>query len=257
MKTEIWNNYEIRFVEKDGEWMKYEIDSDGKITLSSFLSNLPILTGGKYFDEARTISEEGVLESFGSFILTTKATYRKTMWDEIDGIAVKHPFPVLAKVESAYESLKGKKILPHIFGIGVGKGEIQKNLTQLFCFEEREPLKKHFEAEEQNSGVYLIRGVGTNMYKIGCTTNIEERLKNLQIGSPVSLELIAFFPTKLHTMLESKLHRMYAENRKHGEWFNFSDKELESILDSTVELMTVRDKYGLDISVAEAMYRVR
>jgi predicted GIY-YIG superfamily endonuclease len=75
-------------------------------------------------------------------------------------------------------------------------------------------------------GIYLISN-GTGRYKIGKTTNIDRRFKQLnssQASHP--LELIAFLPTN-DLSIETKLHQQFKSNRKYKEWFEFTDLELK------------------------------
>jgi predicted GIY-YIG superfamily endonuclease len=75
-------------------------------------------------------------------------------------------------------------------------------------------------------GIYLISN-GTGRYKIGKTTNIDQRFKQLnssQASHP--LELIAFLPTN-DLSIETKLHQQFKSNRKYKEWFEFTDLELK------------------------------
>lgn len=69
--------------------------------------------------------------------------------------------------------------------------------------------------------VYFVRG--GDRIKIGFSQLPVEmgRLQALQTGSPVELELVGQRPgTKL---TERALHKLFAEDRVHGEWFEISD----------------------------------
>ena len=80
----------------------------------------------------------------------------------------------------------------------------------------------------QHNLIYLVRGKVTELIKIGQTkVDIEQRVKELQIGSPDILEVIAvtFEP---HTS-ENELHNKFSEYRKHGEWFLPSEDILEYV----------------------------
>lgn len=66
--------------------------------------------------------------------------------------------------------------------------------------------------------VYFIQGVDGGPIKIGITIDPEDRLQELQLGSPVMLCLRAV--TKGGLRLERQLHTRFAEVRSHGEWFH-------------------------------------
>jgi hypothetical protein len=68
-----------------------------------------------------------------------------------------------------------------------------------------------------NHLVYFIRGAG-GAIKIGFTQQpLKGRLKCIQNGSPVRLEVLAVRPASQEC--ERAYHRRYARHRLHGEWF--------------------------------------
>lgn len=76
-----------------------------------------------------------------------------------------------------------------------------------------------------NPLIYLIRCSTSNFYKIGSTKRTaEERLKELQTGSPHSLSLIT--TTRFYT--ERQLHQIFNQYRRNGEWFEFDDEVLKN-----------------------------
>ena len=77
-----------------------------------------------------------------------------------------------------------------------------------------------------SSGVYVIHGKGTGRYKIGCTINMKERLKGLQNGSPVDIEIISIHYTSEHYLLEKMLHQRFAHVRLYGEWFGLGAEDV-------------------------------
>ncbi|WP_078531189.1 GIY-YIG nuclease family protein [Streptomyces sp. PsTaAH-124] len=66
--------------------------------------------------------------------------------------------------------------------------------------------------------VYLIGSPESPLVKIGYTDNPERRLRHLQTGSPLPLQLLALFEGGCIT--EAALHRRFADKRRHGEWFD-------------------------------------
>lgn len=66
--------------------------------------------------------------------------------------------------------------------------------------------------------VYFVHPAGGGPIKIGWSrTSPVDRLAELQIGSPVIIELIGAFRAEKHD--ESDLHEEFAALRMHGEWF--------------------------------------
>ncbi len=65
--------------------------------------------------------------------------------------------------------------------------------------------------------VYVIQATGTNRIKLGYSIQPEQRLKELQTGSPYKLKMLAQWPGTRY--MESQLHRALAAYRQDGEWF--------------------------------------
>jgi hypothetical protein len=81
--------------------------------------------------------------------------------------------------------------------------------------------------------VYLINEESTNNYKIGITTakKVEDRIKQLQTGSSNKLVLVHKFESDFLNKLETTLHSMFSSKRKEGEWFEFTEKDVENYKD--------------------------
>jgi hypothetical protein len=74
--------------------------------------------------------------------------------------------------------------------------------------------------------VYFIQGAG--LIKIGVSLYPQERLEALCLWSPVPLKLLAIVPGGYK--LETKLHKMFAAFRVHGEWF-YPTRDLIAIIE--------------------------
>jgi hypothetical protein len=79
--------------------------------------------------------------------------------------------------------------------------------------------------------LYLIRDVHFGRTKIGIASNPARRLADLQIGSPVELYIYAYFEVEKAQTHESHLHKRYNHKNLHGEWFDLSDQDLQTICD--------------------------
>lgn len=88
--------------------------------------------------------------------------------------------------------------------------------------------------------VYFIENTKTHKIKIGKTTNIVKRMKELwrcglQVGMPLPLLrcrfLICCSDRKECSAIEKALHRHFANRRCIGEWFNLSANEIKFFLD--------------------------
>jgi hypothetical protein len=80
-----------------------------------------------------------------------------------------------------------------------------------------------------DSYVYFIKAEGLNRVKIGISKEPQERLKQLQTGSPIKLSLMAFTPGDIE--LERSLHNKFSHIICDGEWFHLT-LELENYIDT-------------------------
>lgn len=75
--------------------------------------------------------------------------------------------------------------------------------------------------------VYLLQPVGHNVYKIGCSTDVERRMKTLQRRRGYKLQCIARIWSGNHTQLEQWIHRKFKHYRLDGEWYALSTEAVE------------------------------
>jgi hypothetical protein len=77
--------------------------------------------------------------------------------------------------------------------------------------------------------IYLIKSkTKPRMFKIGRSATPYERLRALQTGSPVPLELVGFIQCKSQLHMEDqerRYHARYARSRRKGEWFQLSNRD--------------------------------
>ena len=66
-------------------------------------------------------------------------------------------------------------------------------------------------------------------YKIGITTNLSLRLKQIRSLNPYNIKLVYFVATEHYRSLESHLHKVFKVYRGNGEWFNFKDDDLHEL----------------------------
>jgi hypothetical protein len=80
--------------------------------------------------------------------------------------------------------------------------------------------------EEQQTWLYLFRH-SNGLTKIGFSSNPTRREKTIQAEDP-RVHMIATRPGKLHQ--EKRLHRIFADKRVRGEWFDLSDQDVERLM---------------------------
>ncbi|MFJ6775736.1 GIY-YIG nuclease family protein [Kitasatospora sp. NPDC091257] len=81
--------------------------------------------------------------------------------------------------------------------------------------------------------VYVVGSPVARPVKIGRSVDPPSRLASLQAGSPVELRLLATFPGG--PRLEKYLHVRFADQRVHGEWFDFRGEDPLALITRAVE----------------------
>jgi hypothetical protein len=74
--------------------------------------------------------------------------------------------------------------------------------------------------------VYLVGNKQEGRYKIGVTTDINQRLRGLSTASPIKIELITLWFYEGHRKLEKYLHTQFHANHLNGEWFQLSEEDI-------------------------------
>jgi hypothetical protein len=72
---------------------------------------------------------------------------------------------------------------------------------------------------------YFARARGTNLVKIGRSTDVQQRIKSLQTGCPQEIDVIGIADGDC----ESNWHRRFSGHRRTGEWFELSDQDISQI----------------------------
>jgi predicted GIY-YIG superfamily endonuclease len=93
-----------------------------------------------------------------------------------------------------------------------------------------EKEKKMKEKKEKDEGVfYLLKDIDNNLYKIGITKNIKNRVSSFKSMSSTKLDLI--YEKKI---LKSKYHKSVITEKLvkynyHGDWYNLNETLIDSI----------------------------
>lgn len=78
------------------------------------------------------------------------------------------------------------------------------------------------------SKIYILQ-VG-DFFKIGYTANsVEQRVKQLQTGSPDKITIKYVFESNHKMKVERSLHRLFSHKRLSGEFFDLSNEDLNKI----------------------------
>jgi predicted GIY-YIG superfamily endonuclease len=81
--------------------------------------------------------------------------------------------------------------------------------------------------------IYLIQA-SNGMVKIGITTNISGRLRDLNSSSPLALTVRYKALSKAANFIEHTLHAMFQAEHSHAEWFHLSDDQISAAI-ATIE----------------------
>ena len=93
--------------------------------------------------------------------------------------------------------------------------------------------------------IYLIKAEETNLYKIGYTAGkSKNRIKAMQTGCPHKLSVIEEVAGSVEK--EKWLHKAFSEHRKQGEWFEFDEQIIDSVLDKMRQKHTIEDDIDLE-----------
>lgn len=137
--------------------------------------------------------------------------------DEIADEALWPTHPVYHQlVEIAREDHGSCQVAMCNYSISNGKIIYTAYLTDENCL-----IDMNFDA----SYVYMLE-VGEHI-KIGSTRDVENRIKQLQTGNPVEIELLfskKVFEAPKH---ENILHGKFRSKRESGEWFRLDDSEID------------------------------
>lgn len=90
-------------------------------------------------------------------------------------------------------------------------------------------------ASGRNAGfgfVYVFKGThgGVSRYKIGKANRIADRRKVFEVKLPFDIDLVAAFRVADPLRLERDAHRLFADCRVGGEWFDLSPEGLDRLV---------------------------
>lgn len=86
--------------------------------------------------------------------------------------------------------------------------------------------------------VYLLQGKGTRWFKIGVTTSISSRIKQIGVNSPFPLVMIAHYDVEDAAMNEREWHDRFSDKRTHGEWFELDDGDVLEFVARSQQCLT-------------------
>lgn len=119
------------------------------------------------------------------------------------------------------------------------KSRIKEQLKQLEDAEKKAQLREAIAAQrerEKQAGrkvkiiegyVYVLKQIGGIYYKIGHTSNPEQRKRNFDVKLPFAVEYDILIKTDNRYLLERELHTRFSSKRADGEWFQLDADDLD------------------------------
>lgn len=101
-------------------------------------------------------------------------------------------------------------------------------------YEQTEPKRVLYRRKNERRGtVYIIKSSESNLYKIGHTRDVYQRIANLQTASGLPCSLVHQIVCEDRQQLERRIHQMFSSKRVRGEWFDLSEDDLKVIRETT------------------------
>jgi len=248
VKIEKWNDYEIRFVEKEpSEWWVVAGDvakAAGYTPLDEFLNC------DEFIDETFTISD------FGEYLALTNKN-RLLIISHWYGDSERIIVPNVARtvqsilVNNNQLGKEFKKVLKSLlnrhyllgFRSKLPKG-IRRSIELLIGYEHEETFVSKQKRKVTNTNseleyVYFLTA-DNGFTKIGRTKKLDERIHHFTTKLPYKLEERLFLKTSNSSKLESSIHKRFESKRKRGEWFLLTDDDIELLKKEFRDLITTR-----------------
>lgn len=96
--------------------------------------------------------------------------------------------------------------------------------------------------------VYLIGTPVFSWYKIGKAKDPKVRVNDLGVLLPFKINVIAVWGAANHHLLEKTLHDIYKKSKINGEWFEFTNDEVKTLIDSIPGDTRVTDEDNFNLS---------
>lgn len=88
------------------------------------------------------------------------------------------------------------------------------------------------------AAVYVVGNTANNLWKIGYARELRKRVLCLQGSSPVQVGLFHFVyvvGNLVAKLVEADVHSAFAEERRHGEWFEIHPEDVAVILKGVIQ----------------------
>ena len=84
--------------------------------------------------------------------------------------------------------------------------------------------------------VYLIHQEDSNLYKVGVSKHVDQRLLEHQTGNGNNLEIIVEFKSRLAFKIENLIHKRWIGKNTVGEWFILDEDDVIGFKELCVDI---------------------
>lgn len=104
----------------------------------------------------------------------------------------------------------------------------------------RDTLNKNYKK------VYLLRNKNTNLLKVGISSNVKRRVRQLELSGGCKLDIV-FISGDYHnaSVIEKSFMEHFRSRRKEGEWFDIEQTQAKEVLEYIINNLSVI--YRLDL----------
>ncbi len=110
---------------------------------------------------------------------------------------------------------------------------------------EGRPTIKETERRRVGGYVYLVEGEG-EIYKIGRTAQLEQRMSFFEIKLPFATQLVCAVQSDDIVTLERQLHERYKDKHLNGEWFRLTEQDVKEIMEMARDVTYIKNILRLD-----------
>ena len=168
--------------------------------------------------------------------LLARSPYDVTLWIVIKDIINSEGECFLSSQDLAtYARMSVGKLVEcrkYLLEVGLLEGEIRHEPGHARTWHLRIPdewrPQTRFQEQQPTPGyVYLLKS--GEFYKIGASSNVSARIKQLTAIPPFGVSLVCTIKTNDMYQLERQLHEQFASKRVSGEWFELTDQDVAII----------------------------
>lgn len=94
-------------------------------------------------------------------------------------------------------------------------------------YQERKQQNEERKKKLQKGYVYFVKSLDTGLIKIGRSGEVEKRINQISKEMEERLVLIQKTSYENCVQAEKEMHKLYAEHRIHGEWFDIKEEDIK------------------------------